>query len=517
MTFSSVKRLPYTDLPMSRMRYITIFFALLSYVMASAQPFDRALRRNLWNDGPNVNGIRQDSLTVSYAETGGTYRAGDFRDTWQAQSQWSAGAVAKTVTHLERFSMKGAFSFEQTEGYGMCGSMFIKPGFYPVDVLEFTPGRKTLQTYAFDGGISVELADGWRIGGDIAFESSNYSKRKDLRHTNYRLDMTVTPSVMYHGHNWAAGLSYIFNRNTESVKAEQIGVSESSYYAFLDKGMMFGTYEMWEGNGVHLAESGSGVNGFPVAEMSHALSLQGSIADLYADVSVGYRYGSIGEKQSIWFGYSGTVFSAQLAYRLVREKGSLFFRLAFDGERMVNRENVLEKVTANGVTTIHKRASNKIFHLSAYTLRPQVEYIGGIWDVRGGVDLAINNRISALFYPLYHTGKMMVADVWADVLASLGQCDIGMKISLADGSYDEGRRSVADIHPEKEPYRLETWHLAGNEYMTAIRSDLGLSFRWNFMKGLYAEVSGAWTHGFGLRHIAGADRWGAEFKFGYNF
>ena len=38
----------------------------------------------------------------------------------------------------------------------------------------------------------------WRIGGTIDIENENYTKRKDLRHSNYRLDMTFVPSLMWH-------------------------------------------------------------------------------------------------------------------------------------------------------------------------------------------------------------------------------------------------------------------------------------------------------------------------------
>ena len=96
--------------------------------------------------------------------------------------------------------------------------MFIHPGFYPVDVLEFTPGHKDLQTHAFMGGIATDIAPNWRLGGKIDFSAANYSKRKDLRHTNYRLDLTVAPSVMYHSGELAIGFSYIFNKTANLSK-----------------------------------------------------------------------------------------------------------------------------------------------------------------------------------------------------------------------------------------------------------------------------------------------------------
>ncbi len=130
----------------------------------------------------------------------------------------------------------------------MSGSIFIHPGFYPVDLLEFTPGRKDLQTYAFMGGIAADA--GTQLAHrrkDRLCTSANYSKRKDLRHTNYRLDLKVAPGIMYHSDHYAIGFSYIFSKNSESVSAEEIGTTATPYYAFLDKGLMYGAYEAWSG------------------------------------------------------------------------------------------------------------------------------------------------------------------------------------------------------------------------------------------------------------------------------
>lgn len=77
---------------------------------------------------------------------------------------------------------------------------------------------------------------------------------------------------MYHSDHYAIGFSYIFSKNSESVSAEEIGTAATPYYAFLDKGLMYGAYEAWSGSGVHLSESG--INGFPIKELSHGAAVQ---------------------------------------------------------------------------------------------------------------------------------------------------------------------------------------------------------------------------------------------------
>lgn len=149
------------------------------------------------------------------------------------------------------------------------------------------------------GGIAADIDSRWRVGGKIDFTSANYSKRKDVRHTNYRLELSVAPSVMYHSGDWSIGFSYLFNKNSESVSAEVIGSTEASYYAFLDKGLMYGAYETWDGSGIHLNESG--VSGFPVKELSHGGALQLQWKAFYGDIEYLRSSGSAGEKETIWF------------------------------------------------------------------------------------------------------------------------------------------------------------------------------------------------------------------------
>ncbi|MDE5636514.1 MAG: hypothetical protein K2I43_00610, partial [Alistipes sp.] len=82
---------------MNRHHGILLTLVLLgACATASAQRFERIAERNLWNDGVNVNGIRTDSVTISDAVLRGSFVHGDFRDTYEASKQWSAGVQART-------------------------------------------------------------------------------------------------------------------------------------------------------------------------------------------------------------------------------------------------------------------------------------------------------------------------------------------------------------------------------------------------------------------------------------
>ena len=76
--------------------------------------------------------------------------------------------------------------------------------------------------------------------------------------------------------------TYILWKTSESVEAEQVGIAESSYNAFLDKGLMYGIYSIWTGSGLHIEEDG--VKGFPVKDLSHGAALQAQYKGLFAEV-----------------------------------------------------------------------------------------------------------------------------------------------------------------------------------------------------------------------------------------
>lgn len=497
---------------MSKIGYIWIMCMLLACVEVAAQTYERVSERNIWNSSENVTGVRQDSLSRSEARISAGYIGGGFRDAWEASEGWSAGASTASIRHLERMSLKGSFSFLQTEGYDMCGSMFIDPGFYPVDILEFTPGRKTLQTYSFEGGLSYDVSARWRIGAKIDFLSSNMAKRKDLRYVNWKLDMTVSPGFMYHCGNFAIGASYLFAKNSESVKADQLGTSDSSYYAFLDKGLMYGHYGVWTGGGLHLDENG--VNGFPVKEFRNGLALQVQYKGLFAEAGYSVRNGIIGEKEYIWFRYPG-----QEAFLLAGfQSGGHDVRLDLGWNTLELTETVLEKVSSNGITTVREHGNNRILRQDTWNICPSYEYVSCRWEA--GADLSLYGResIASQIYP--YVGVQSLAMWSADVhgMVRVWRFEVGASVGYAGGSLrDEGKLVQEGTGIQSGPYRLQQWYDLETEYAVADRAKASLSLKYNIWRGIFVRAQGTYEHGFGLRYIKGSDRVGAVLELGYDF
>ena len=500
---------------MSKRMYISAIVMLMCGLSVSAQRYDRVVKENFWNASRNVTGIRQDSISRSYAEAYGQYETGGFRDTWEAEKGWSAGTSTASIRHLERISMKGSFTFRQTEGYGMCGSMFIKPGFYPVDLLEFTPGRKTLQTYSFDGGFSYDISGRWRIGAAMDFESANMAKRKDLRHTNWNLDMSIMPGMMYHSGDFAFGTSYIFRKTSESIKAEQVGTAESSYYAFLDKGLMYGSYSVWNGSGLHLSEAG--VNGFPIKDFSNGAALQIQYKGFFAEVEYIHTLGTVGEKEYIWFRFPGNEAGSVLGYRHLGKRLRHYARIRFVWKGLGLDESILEKVTENGVTIVHNHGSNRILAKNTISLSPEYEMTGDKFEFIARADMKWDNGLASQMYPYTSTRRLLIWNAGADVLMHIGRIDLGIRAELGGGSVQESEGKVSEgSGVQTVPFRLEDWYGRQMEYRTAARSKAGISLRYNFSKGIYIQAEGSWHHGFGLKPEA-SERFGTSIRLGYDF
>lgn len=493
-----------------------VFLALCSQMALSAQTYEQVVRRNFWNESTNVSGIRLDSLSSSYAEVYGGYEEGGFRQSYQADHLWNAGVCTRSIRHLERISFKGGFSFNQTEGYGMCGSMFINPGYYPIDVLEFTPGRKTLQTYALDGGFSYDLTKHWRIGAFADFTSANIAKRKDLRHTNWKLDFEIAPSFTYHSGDFTVGAAYIFRKTGETVDAEQVGTAESSYYAFFDKGLMYGVHQVWTGSGVHLDEAG--VNGLPVKEITNGAAVQMQYRGLFAELEYLHSKGSVGEKEYVWFRFPGQGISADLGWRKEGRNSEHYVRMGLDWKRENLHESVLEKISENGVTTVIGHGKNLIQAREVFSVVPEYEYVNDRWEVLAQVRADWRNSMTSQMYPYVYTQSLMTMEARLSTLVHLGPVDLSAELLYGAGRVNE---SSVDVDEESgvqtSPYRLQEWYDVQMEYQTARRIGTGMSARYDFWKGMYAKISGNWLHGFNLEFIESPDRYGVTAGVGYRF
>jgi len=480
--------------------------------------YDRTVRENFWMEVSNPAGIRQDTtLSAAYAELYGKGAYNPFKTMSEAVNPWSAGARAEALTHVRRFSMAGSFSFEQEWMNDCCGSMSNNPGLYPVEVYEFTPGRKLRQTYGIAGAISVDLTDAWRLGAKIDFESSNCAKRKDVRYTDYTLDFEFSPGFVYHNDKLSVGLNYIFDKSSETITAEQLGTIASTYYAFINKGLYYGKFESWEGTGVHLSESG--VSGFPLRENAHGFGAQLQQGRMFLGLEYRHSSGLAGEKQSIWYRFPGNQVDLRIGDVFTSGRFDHRIDLGASWKKQTNYETILDKVTENGVTTTKEYGRNLIYQRSF--LNADVEYT--LTDGAHTLDVVIGadeeRGAGSQMYPYLVNQDIMGWHADVGATAQMGIVTLHMGVGYRGGSLTEDMsKTTEDSGVQSELFRLEDYYKRDMEYRTANRINAAGAVRCKVYKGMYLQLDGTATAAFGLSSDRGwSGRIGANLRIGYEF
>ncbi|MEG2614505.1 MAG: hypothetical protein RR996_05615, partial [Alistipes sp.] len=485
-------------------RIILIGMLLWVSSVTAQQRFDYIQRSNPWNASVNAAGVRQDTVSHSYAEVWFTKSNGGMMDQSSSDNSWNAGGRTESIRHFKKVSFFGQFSYDYFDGRNMCGSMFARTNYYPVDILEFTPGRKVRETYSLTGGVAAVLGQRWTGGLRIDFEAQNYAKRKDLRHKNANLDFTVAPSILYHVGQFALGASYIFSKNSERIEAEQIGMLGNSYYAFFDKGLYYGSTELWNGNTIHLAEPG--INGFPIKEIIHGASLQAQYGVLYADLTYRHRNGDTGEKDVTWHTFETSQIVANGAVALQSDAYRHFIRLNLDWQSCHTRESLVGKETTNGITQIHIYGSTPIFGEKSLRLGGEYELKSDRLDLRAGAAHSLLNRESTLMYPYVKGQKLHYTELFAKGIVRFGAFDLSVGLNFRWGDFSEQNvKLLPDLVTGNYSPQQTDFYNWSNEYLTAQRLGAALGLRYN-IHAFYIDLSGCYEHGFDLQYIPKSNR-----------
>ena len=475
--------------------------------------------------GQDVVLLRQDDPVAGSgrgsASVYGGYEAGGYHPAFAPASLWKAGAKAQGTRHGEHTSFTGSFSFEQIDGKEQFTSMFLEPGYFPVDVLEFTPGDKTRQTYKLGGGFATTIADESVFGVKADYRAANYAKRKDIRHTTYGMDLQVEPSFGIVGEDGqSVAVAYVFRKRTETIDAEQVGAAtDQSYFAFLDKGMRYGTYQVWDGDGIHLDEAGVGV--FPVREFTHGISsqFQTGAVGIAGGLKFLWKHGTVGEKGYDWFKDRGRSYSTWFEGKWGSGHS---LRLVLDIEEDQLKEAVLDKVSAGGITTPTVYAYNAVSDRGWASLdltyavrfrtgclrRLQAVLHGGLWEEN-----------SYLMYP--YEDQTTRYNGMATLVAAFGfgPVDLNLRVNGGAGAWKDQGLSGGTDAVESVPFRLTPDWLRKMEYFSTTKAGAGLTLTYHLrsVKGLSLQAEGTWLHGFGIDLLPGAERWSSTVRIGYDF
>lgn len=476
---------------MNRIRHImTCILCLGAMLEGMAQDYDAVRRRNLWNGTANIAGIRKDTLDRGEAKASVNNENRDLIISGEAKHKVSAGVEAASIIHLQKFSLDGKLGFRHEEQFAACGNMSARPGYFPISFYEFTPGRKTRQTYDIDGTIAADISQKLTIGAGIDYTAENYTKRKDLRHTNYLLDMKFSAGAIWHGENRSLGLSYSFAKIAETITAEELGISSGTYIAFIDKGYGFGTRGRWDNSGLHLKESG--VSGSPIKEYSHSIAFQmqeknGTIIEAIAGIDKGQS----GEKQKIWYDFGGYRFGLHAAHKWDGPSADNYLKARLDIRTQTNDENVLVEETSGGVTTTHIYGSNRVLSrewvtagLDCERISHDGEYLFTRFTYRHETGLA------SVHYPFLYGVNIDEVKFHTGVMKRIGKSiEIRFDFILNKGWLKESKRTIELApRPSKRPdnlYEYQHWIM---DYRLNLKRRADLEARYVFKNGIYVGL-----------------------------
>ncbi len=501
---------------MNRRLFIPALLFLGASICASAQTktrYELVEERNFHILGNNIAGMRDDRQTSSQAVLGGEYTFGGNRTASDAPQTWNAGAEAASILHLEKFSVYGRFGFRHTAGYGMCASMFTEPGRYPVDIMEFTQGNKTKQNYSFAGGVSVDVGEAWRVGARIDFSSANYAKLKDLRYTDYALDLMFRPGVQYRRGDFRAGLAAAVARNTETVTAEQVGESNSTYYAFINKGMFYGANQAWTGGAIHLSEEG--IKGFPIRVTGGGVSAQFGFRGLYSELAYLRTGGRAGEKDALWFDFPEDRLDLALAWQGSFREGVLQrFRLDAGYSCVNMSESVIEKMTGGGVTLRKTYAWNRILSKTSWSVRPSWHIVKeGGYDAGASLSYEGEASVGTMQYPY-------IAEQTLNRLRIGAYCNwhchrsvmLGVRLWTGKGFLSDGlRMAEGTVSSPTALYRETEQFMSWEAYNTKTYAGASAEIRYILKNNIYFSLSA------GSEYRNGNHRTNAGISCGYNF
>lgn len=479
---------------------LTLLLALGAVSLLYAQRYDAVVERNLWNEGYNRAGLRTDTLSYSYAELWGGVERGGMTNHSNSDRVAVAGIKSESILHFKRISFQGSLSYDYFDAEQMWGSMFINPGSWVVDIYEYTPGRKVRENYAFIGAVGYDVAKSWQLGLLVDFGASNYAKRKDLRHKNTALDIQVAPSVRWSRGDWSWGVAYIFQKRSESIKAEEIGTTPDSYRAFFDSGMFYGKEALWTSADLHL--NISGLDNFPIKEQLHGVELNLGYRSLLLSAEYHKMGGDTGEKGVVWHSFDADRWGVRLGWQHHSEESLHTLSLALQRSITHNNEKVLMTQTVGGVSIVQEYGEVPIFAEIMSAISLDYDWQRGANRIVASVCYSKEQKQSSLLYPYLKEQQLERFEASIYGLCKIKCVEIMGGLNFGFGSTDYSSKEVSDTLPSSSyPKRQQLFADWYDEYMTSPILGCNFGVRVSLPKGFYIEPSARYYHGFNLKVI----------------
>ena len=457
-------------------KFIASLFSLLLPVLLQGQELG-ALRMN-----PDTRESRGEAALWGGAEQGW------FRPVYAPTLGWSAGARGDIVRHGANTSWEGKFSFEQKTGYNMLSSMFLEPGYFPVDLLEFTSGMKSRETGRLEAGFLTDLGYEWAAGIKATVEAAYAGKKTALSHTTFGLDMQVEPTLSYvMDDDMVLASALVFRLRTEQITAQQ-----SDGTLFLDKGLRYGAFQDAGGT-------------FPVQEMAYGFSEKFFSEDINAGLEWTWKRGTAGSAGFGNFHYPGSAVSVFYEQTFQADEADHVLRAAYERKRDQLREGASD---AEGIVALSDRKGRSVeLGYEVRFLHGAVKSLGLALDGHRYVDRSIS--------PISDLTKRNIGFATLSVAFSFGALDLKLDAIAGGGVWRDCGRYLNE--KEDTPSRCTTDWNRLMDYSLAPRAGAGGSLTYRFPKHLFLQIDGKLFHALRETAMGGQNRGIGTLAIGYSF
>lgn len=435
-------------------RLLTIALMLVSTSLsAQISWYDVAVGQNFCINSTNPSTLSQLSgKSFSKVEARFGRQTGELRDYSSSPDSYDFGFGAEALRRIERTHYFGGIEYDYFDGKKMCGSMFTSPGEFPIDIIEYTPGRKTKETYHVYGKFGTRVADKLSVGAGLDYTSSNYAKRKDLRHKNTKMNLRAEAGLtcFFDDVSWI-GFSAFYGRKTEKITAEEIGTLDLNYDAFFNCGNWYGARELWTGSSIHLQETG--LTYFPVAENSFGAAIQSRFKiqsiDVHNELSASVSEGTTGERGIVWHNFTRRTIADRLELSSTFAGLDNTFYARAEYSSLANNESILGRITENGVTQTVVYGYNLIYSERRLTADAGYRFHTRnlSWSGDAGITFNQFSGISSLMYPTYKNRYYTVLTPYCNLRKGLGalQIELGYGYRFGTGRNDRSLTSKSDM------------------------------------------------------------------------
>ncbi|MFA7033085.1 MAG: DUF6850 family outer membrane beta-barrel protein [Bacteroidales bacterium] len=519
-------------------RYLTKLglIALLAVMLpcnAAAQPSDKNLysfdyikNSNGWLTSYNAAGLCVLPVqSISIAEAYANKSNGDFINYYQSNNSYNIGAQTESFLRIgEKVFTYGKLSYDNFRGENMGGSVFIDPYFSSFNIVEMsdtTYGRKSKEMYHLVGGVGYDFGKGFRIGGKVDYTTGNYAKAKDLRHTNFLLDMIVTAGVSYQiGNVLDIGVNYLYRRNIESLDFEIYGTTDKFYYTLIDFGAFYGQREQSGERGYsNQSDKMPSVSIFNGASLQLDFTLSQK-AHWFNEFSYRARNGYYGKKSENSITYiedNGMELDYSGLLSLDSKSSLHTVKLSASYKHLVNNENIYQENSVGGRTTISYFGSNEV--LDRTTVNGNIEYTANLgvnsympkWIIKAGAD-GFYRYLTTSIYPFYRKQNVLSVNTYLTGHYNIIKdkdiygFTLGAGYGFGGGTMFEDGTYVA-VTNQKVPRTAEYALQREYEYLTANRLNASAALRYSrfFNKGItgYAELNYKFKDGLNLMYLKG--------------